>query len=184
MKVGTRTLLGALLALCTISMTGCGAIEIFANRCVIGEVDFFCNTGVEIKTLNSTPVTASQLYAFDAHAASADLSGGNVQILSNTSTATVTLGVNGTTYASNTFTLVSTGTELRAAHPDLVNNWLRANAVNADSVTLDIDGVQVGEVVGTNVYTIVLEYFGSEVSGASYSWYMPDPIQRGYLYEK
>lgn len=181
-----KTMVGMLVILSTLGMSGCGKIiDFFEEHCEgKGDGTADCRFGVAVQSMRSAPLTVGDLNNFDAAQAVADLSGSNVSMLSATSTGTVTLSVNGTVYASRTFTLTRNGTELRAAHPAEVNSWLRANAVDADSVALDIDGIRVGEVSGTNLFTMVVDYLGSEVAGTSYSWYRSPVHEPGYLQEK
>lgn len=179
----TKKLIG-MAVLGSLMMSGCGAVEKIKERCDgNGDGSATCRFGLAVKA-HSGPITSADLNAFDAAQVVGDLSKGNVAALSATSTATVSLKDNGIVYASNTFTLTRYGTELRAANPTLVNNWLRANALNADSITLDVDGIRVGEVTGTNLFTMVVEYLGSEVTGVTYSWYRPGSDSVGYTDEK
>jgi hypothetical protein len=160
-----------LAALGGLLLSGCDLAKIIEDACDYdsGSATATCRPSFVLRS-HKSPVTAAQLAAFDASAVAADLGSGNVPLHSDVSTATVRLKVDGTTYASRTFTVNRKGDALELAHPNSVNSWLRAHAVGADAIELDIDGVRVGSVQGTNVFSLVLKYMGNEVVAATDSW--------------
>jgi hypothetical protein len=161
----------ALLAMGALMLSGCKLFTILKDACDYdsGSATATCRPTFELRS-HKSPVTASELAAFDASGLIADVGEGNAPVISRTSTATIRLKVDGATYASNTFTVRRDGDEMSLSQPAQVNRWLRSHAVGADSIELSIDGVRVGSVHGTNVFSLVLKYLGQEVGGTTASW--------------
>ncbi|GAB3729599.1 hypothetical protein GCM10028862_08150 [Luteimonas pelagia] len=167
-----KTRLIGLIVLGGIALSGCDLVKFFQDACDYdsGSATATCRPSFVLRS-HKAPITSAELAAFDANGVAADLGQGNVPVLSNTSTATIRLKVDDTTYASRTFTVNRSGDALRLADPVMVNRWLRATAVGATAIEMDIDGVRVGSVTGTNVFSLVLKYLGTDVAAATDSWH-------------